>query len=108
MFRKGKLENNKPKARKKTFVSDVVAYVKECIPFWKFVGAIAFYGYLWCLLLGIFAGFISGPRAFNICNESPSNLERFFPTYKLGCWLGAPQGSRHYYGLRPHETADWH
>ena len=32
------------------------------------------------------------------CNYSETRIKMLTPTYRLGCYLGAPVGSRYYYG----------
>jgi len=44
----------------------------------------------------LFIGFLSGLDE-KYCMEKPRNAERFLPSYKLGCWLGATQGKQWYY-----------
>ena len=31
------------------------------------------------------------------CRKRPRNIERFFPAYKLGCWMGSRQGKAYYW-----------
>jgi hypothetical protein len=40
------------------------------------------------------------------CRKRPRNIERFFPAYKFGCWLGSRQGKAYYWSEHGEEETE--
>ena len=64
-------------------------------------------------ILGIYLAFsfavlLGGMRAydcvpaFNYCRLPASRIERFFPAFRLGCWLAAPEDSDDWHYIERH------
>jgi len=50
-------------------------------------------------LLGIASiySFAGGFASRSSCLKKPARIQKYFPAYKLGCYLGSTEGSQYYY-----------
>lgn len=81
-------------------MKELIALIEEAIPYAILLVSI----YATFSLCTVFAG-LDGTRIHEggkfagkiPCLEHPTNFEMLFPSYKMGCWLGAKQGEKYYW-----------